>query len=300
MRQGKAATICTCSAIYFTICPCHPRAVRGGPSDLAGPRFRNVLPTAGRPRHQGPRVDRRGLIACSKKAWNARPRDKWPNGGSVAPARVPPLRGHGVRAAVGRGNPGGTPLAEARGRSPDGDLGARVNDTVRERAQLYEAIAPVRRAAGLAAGRSPTLARQLEAASRMLRSQLRHTFSSELNAHSGAALGCPRTRAPRCARGGHLVRDLGPPAEAVPAIRQRCSRSCGTPRIRRSRHEADRSCDTDRWRSFAHPKNGSRISPASTSSPTTCMSPPYRHRDEGKAVEDDVATQGPLHRRGTG
>jgi AcrR family transcriptional regulator len=65
---------------------------------------------------------------------------------------------------------------------PIGALGARVTATVSERARLYEAIAPVRRAAGLAAGRSPTLARQLEAARRLLRSQLRHTFSSELTA----------------------------------------------------------------------------------------------------------------------
>lgn len=67
--------------------------------------------------------------------------------------------------------------------APDGDLGARVTDTVRERSKLYEAIAPVRRAAGLAAGRSSTVASQLEAARRMLRSQLRHTFSRELEAH---------------------------------------------------------------------------------------------------------------------
>ena len=67
--------------------------------------------------------------------------------------------------------------------APDGDLAHRVGATVRERARLYDAIAPVRRAAGLAAGRSPTLARQLEASRRMLRSQLRHTFSRELEAY---------------------------------------------------------------------------------------------------------------------
>ena len=70
--------------------------------------------------------------------------------------------------------------------APDGDLGARVAATVRERSRLYEAIAPVRRAADLAAGRSQTLARQLEAARRLLRSQLRHTFSSELTACTAA------------------------------------------------------------------------------------------------------------------
>ncbi len=67
--------------------------------------------------------------------------------------------------------------------APDGHLADRVKDTVRGRGQLYEAIAPVRRAAGLAAGRSQTLARELEAARRMLRSQLRHTFSPEIAAH---------------------------------------------------------------------------------------------------------------------
>jgi TetR/AcrR family transcriptional regulator of autoinduction and epiphytic fitness len=73
---------------------------------------------------------------------------------------------------------------------PDGDLAHRVRATVRERARLYEAIAPVRRAAGLAAGRSPTLTRQLEASRRMLRSQLRHTFARELEAY-----GCGATAA---------------------------------------------------------------------------------------------------------
>jgi TetR/AcrR family transcriptional regulator, regulator of autoinduction and epiphytic fitness len=71
--------------------------------------------------------------------------------------------------------------------SPDGDLGDRVNHTVRERAQLYEAIAPVRRAAGLAAGRSPTLAGQLDTARRLLRSQLRHTFFPELDTYGRGA-----------------------------------------------------------------------------------------------------------------
>jgi AcrR family transcriptional regulator len=64
--------------------------------------------------------------------------------------------------------------------APDVDLARRVKDTVRGRCQLYEAIAPVRRAAALASGRSPTVARELEAARRMLRSQLRHTFSPEV------------------------------------------------------------------------------------------------------------------------
>jgi TetR/AcrR family transcriptional regulator of autoinduction and epiphytic fitness len=64
--------------------------------------------------------------------------------------------------------------------APDVDLARRVKDTVRGRCQLYEAIAPVRRAAALASGRSPTVARELEAARRILRSQLRHTFSPEV------------------------------------------------------------------------------------------------------------------------
>ncbi len=69
--------------------------------------------------------------------------------------------------------------------APDGDIAGRVTDTVRGRCQLYEAIAPVRRAAGLASGRSKTIAYELESARRMLRSQLRHTFSPELTANSG-------------------------------------------------------------------------------------------------------------------
>jgi len=69
--------------------------------------------------------------------------------------------------------------------SPDGQLADRVKDAVRGLGQLYEAIAPVRRAAGLAAGRSPTLSRELETARRTLRERLRHTFSPELALRSG-------------------------------------------------------------------------------------------------------------------
>jgi AcrR family transcriptional regulator len=67
----------------------------------------------------------------------------------------------------------------------DGDLEARIRRSVNQIARLYEEIAPVRRAAGLAAGGSPTLAKQLESARVMIRSQLQHTFSGEL-AGSGA------------------------------------------------------------------------------------------------------------------
>jgi TetR/AcrR family transcriptional regulator, regulator of autoinduction and epiphytic fitness len=64
---------------------------------------------------------------------------------------------------------------------PQGDLHQRVTETVSQRASLFEAIAPVRRAAAHSAGRSPTLARQLELSRVLLRAKLRDTFSSELS-----------------------------------------------------------------------------------------------------------------------
>jgi TetR/AcrR family transcriptional regulator, regulator of autoinduction and epiphytic fitness len=63
----------------------------------------------------------------------------------------------------------------------DGALSQRVRSTVAQRAQLFEAIAPVRRAAARASGSSPTLARQLDLSRRLLRSQLRETFCAELS-----------------------------------------------------------------------------------------------------------------------
>jgi TetR/AcrR family transcriptional regulator, regulator of autoinduction and epiphytic fitness len=70
--------------------------------------------------------------------------------------------------------------------SPDGDLETRIREVVRRRADLFEAIAPVRRAASQAMYGSPTVAHYLEAAHRVLRGQLRRTFSEEL-ARNGAS-----------------------------------------------------------------------------------------------------------------
>jgi AcrR family transcriptional regulator len=65
--------------------------------------------------------------------------------------------------------------------SPEGDLRERAKATVDQRARLFDAIAPVRRAAAHASGSSPTLARQLDSSRSMLRSRLRQTFSPELS-----------------------------------------------------------------------------------------------------------------------
>jgi AcrR family transcriptional regulator len=65
--------------------------------------------------------------------------------------------------------------------SSEGDLRERVKATVNQRARLFNAIAPVRRAAAQAAGSSPTLARQLDSSRSLLSSRLRQTFSPELS-----------------------------------------------------------------------------------------------------------------------
>jgi TetR/AcrR family transcriptional regulator, regulator of autoinduction and epiphytic fitness len=65
--------------------------------------------------------------------------------------------------------------------SSEGDLLERVKATVNQRARLFNAIAPVRRAAAQAACGSPTLARQLDSSRSLLRSRLRQTFSPELS-----------------------------------------------------------------------------------------------------------------------
>jgi TetR/AcrR family transcriptional regulator of autoinduction and epiphytic fitness len=65
--------------------------------------------------------------------------------------------------------------------SPSGALSDRVRSTVNQRARLFEAIAPVRRAAAQASGGSPTLARQLESSRKLLRARLCETFSKELS-----------------------------------------------------------------------------------------------------------------------
>lgn len=65
--------------------------------------------------------------------------------------------------------------------NPEGTLRERVSATVSQRARLFDAIAPVRRAAGQASATSPTLARQLDVSRAWLRSRLRDTFSRELS-----------------------------------------------------------------------------------------------------------------------
>lgn len=62
----------------------------------------------------------------------------------------------------------------------DGPLEERVVALVARRAELFEAIAPVRRAALLEAHRSPTVRRNLTTLSRRLRAQLETLFAPEL------------------------------------------------------------------------------------------------------------------------
>lgn len=61
-------------------------------------------------------------------------------------------------------------------------LDRRVDGLVRQRAALYEAIAPVRRAAALVEGRSPTVDAELDHARRLLRTELTTLFAGELPA----------------------------------------------------------------------------------------------------------------------
>jgi len=62
----------------------------------------------------------------------------------------------------------------------DGPLDDRTSALVARRAELFEAVAPVRRAALLEAHRSPTVRRNLGALSRRLRAQLETLFAPEL------------------------------------------------------------------------------------------------------------------------
>jgi hypothetical protein len=65
--------------------------------------------------------------------------------------------------------------------SPSGELSERMHSTVKQRARLFEGIAPVRRAAAQSSEISPTLARQLESSRTLLRARLSETFSKELS-----------------------------------------------------------------------------------------------------------------------
>lgn len=63
---------------------------------------------------------------------------------------------------------------------PQGSLAERIDALVAQRGALFEAVAPVRRAALLEAPRSPTVRRNLAGLARRLRAQLERTFASEL------------------------------------------------------------------------------------------------------------------------
>ena len=67
---------------------------------------------------------------------------------------------------------------------PSLPLGERVQRIIRQRETLYEAIAPVRRAAARAELESPTIATELSRARRQLRRGLEATFESELHSAS--------------------------------------------------------------------------------------------------------------------
>lgn len=67
---------------------------------------------------------------------------------------------------------------------PSLPLGERVQRIIRQRETLYEAIAPVRRAAARAELESPTIATELRRARRQLRRGLEATFESELHSAS--------------------------------------------------------------------------------------------------------------------
>lgn len=64
--------------------------------------------------------------------------------------------------------------------SPQGNAKSRVKETVEKRAELYEAIGPVRRAAVRRAESSKILSDQMEASRQLLRSHLEITFAREL------------------------------------------------------------------------------------------------------------------------
>jgi TetR/AcrR family transcriptional regulator of autoinduction and epiphytic fitness len=69
----------------------------------------------------------------------------------------------------------------------DGALEARVSALVARRGELFEAVAPVRRAALLQAHRSPTVRRNLAALARRLRRQVELLFAPELERRAPTA-----------------------------------------------------------------------------------------------------------------
>jgi TetR/AcrR family transcriptional regulator of autoinduction and epiphytic fitness len=70
----------------------------------------------------------------------------------------------------------------------DGSLEDRAAALVARRADLFESVAPVRRAALIEAHRSPTVRRNLAALSRRLRAQLEALFAPELRGRSRAPM----------------------------------------------------------------------------------------------------------------
>jgi TetR/AcrR family transcriptional regulator, regulator of autoinduction and epiphytic fitness len=73
-----------------------------------------------------------------------------------------------------------------------GTLTERIDELVARRAELFEAIAPVRRAAMLHAHRSDTIAANLHRLARRLRAQVAATFAPELGSPNVAAAGRAR------------------------------------------------------------------------------------------------------------
>jgi AcrR family transcriptional regulator len=97
-------------------------------------------------------------------------------------------------------------------------LAERVARLVRQRAGLFEAIAPVRRAAALVEGDSPTVGSELDHARRELRAQLADVFQPELD-----AAGAQRS---------HLLDmlELSSSFESWDQLRRRIGRSAGAAR----------------------------------------------------------------------
>lgn len=69
----------------------------------------------------------------------------------------------------------------------NGPLFARAGELVRRRAELFEALTPVRRVAMIVRWESPTIAATLDRAARLLRAQVARTFAPELAAKSRPA-----------------------------------------------------------------------------------------------------------------
>jgi TetR/AcrR family transcriptional regulator, regulator of autoinduction and epiphytic fitness len=78
------------------------------------------------------------------------------------------------------------PLVDAL--DPDGDLGRRISSLVRQRSDLFEAIAPIRHALGTRARDSAVLAGRIRDLSDVLYDQVREHFRDELAGAGGERL----------------------------------------------------------------------------------------------------------------